>query len=221
LAPIFQRADQTIALATAAETGRRAEDLFQRQRDFMMRNFTGLVDREKAWKETGIAPGIAHDDLVRATGEVETTAAAAAKQPPVQTLTKPPENWIQPATTVPAQDAYAQMAEIARNEGSIASSRIQQELGVGYNQAATLRDQLIKDGVIDANGKATGKVPTPATPAPEARAPQTFEQVYPELANRNLTEEDKAELMEAHRQVEQAELKEGAYQEAAMCLKGG
>lgn len=230
IAPVMQRADETMARATAAETGNRLDDLLARQRQFMRPDYQGILEREKAWRDSGVAPGISHSDLVAAQGEVREGAKNAQPAPTPKNM---PEGWAAPQKPEErASEQYDRAAEIAKTEGKIGTSRIQREFGIGYVEAGRVRDQLIKDGVIDEAGKrpvegATGaKAESGATSGakPEQaaqRAPQRFEDVYPEYSDKGLSPDERAQLMDAHRDVEKATLREAAYQEAAKCLKGG
>lgn len=94
LTAVMSRADETIARATAAETGARLDDLAARQNEFMTRDVSGLIDREKKWRKTGIAPGVTNGELVQHIGEVETVAKNQV--PPPSIPDKPPEGWTAP-----------------------------------------------------------------------------------------------------------------------------
>lgn len=64
------------------------------------RDFSGMTDREQGWRTTGIAPGISHDDLVRAIGETE---QAAANAPPPPAPQAPPKDWGNPSAATTAE----------------------------------------------------------------------------------------------------------------------
>ena len=82
----YRRADQSIAIATAAHGGSLLDQTAARQAEFAGRNakpaymawqrdFKGLTEREKAWKETGVAPGIAQPELAKAISDVTEAAS--------------------------------------------------------------------------------------------------------------------------------------------------
>jgi hypothetical protein len=57
--------------------------------------------------------------------------------------------------------------------------------------------------------------------APEKPAKLTFEQAYPDIDPTRLTADERDSLMKIHEDAVQAEQLEGAYQEAAVCLRLG
>lgn len=98
----MKQADETIGRATTAETGKRLDDLITQVKQAAPRDFTGLIEREKAWRDTGITSGITHDDLVRALHEVE----IAARNKPAPVEITPPKEWAKaPETKAPETKA--------------------------------------------------------------------------------------------------------------------
>jgi DNA segregation ATPase FtsK/SpoIIIE-like protein len=190
-----------------------------------------MLDREKPWRDSGLAPGIKHDDLVSAIHEVANGAKNAPTPPQPQAR---PAEWGTPQTPVErATEHYDRAAEIAKAEGKVSTVRLQKEFGIGMPEAARVRDQLIKDGVIDETGKkkpveaaGDGKAAAANTAAPKggeaiAARPKSAAEAFPELDVAKLSGEEQADLLAAHNDLEKAERLDGAYQEAGRCLTGG
>ena len=130
-----------------------------------------------------------------------------------------------------ATEHYDRAAKIVKTEGKVSTVRLQKEFGIGMLEAGRMRDQLIKDGVIDQTGNkpigAAGEAkggPAPST-APKggeaiAARPKTAAEAFPELDVGKLSAEEQADLLAAHNNPEKAERLDGAYQEAGRCLTG-
>jgi hypothetical protein len=130
----YRRADQHIAIATAGHAGNLLDQFAARQAQFAGRNarpaylqwqrdFSGLTEREKAWKETGVAPGIAQPELAKAISDVKAAASRPlSKTDPRQVQLdldnpKPPEGFGDPFHEAPAKAAREKPTETATEGG--------------------------------------------------------------------------------------------------------
>jgi hypothetical protein len=109
VADAYRRADELIAMHVGANAGGMLEEIAKAQHahidkltqqsahaallNWQRPDLKGFAEREKAWRDTGVAPGIAQPELARDIADVK-TAAANAK--PMPERPKPPKDWGQP-----------------------------------------------------------------------------------------------------------------------------
>jgi hypothetical protein len=239
---VYKRADESIARISLAETGARAEEAQAQQRSFVrpsweMTDERGhrivydrlkeMVDRQRAWNQSGIAPGMTQEQLAAATKDVADSVASAKPAPepekmpegfgdPAQPFaatapTKPKEIDISGMGSAISDNFYADLYSalggaknaVAKNERNLLA-RLQPEFDAGNIKGPQDVRKLAEQ--YYSSVKTAKAQPKPAEPA---------------IDTTGWHPEDVAELQAASKDVEKAETLKDAYDEAAMCIKSG